>query len=121
MFLTAYNLPHYLISKGLITAQSVVDGDFTVAEAGRRNRNFKILRRKQPGLFVKQVKTNEAQAVTTVQREAAFYRIVQGDPKYAAIAGLIPKFIDYEPARHSLTLSLTENAESMAEYHRRQG
>ena len=39
MFLTAYNLPHYLLSKGLIDSQSLVAGDFAIAEAGRRNRN----------------------------------------------------------------------------------
>ena len=66
MFLTAYNLPHYLMSKGLISAQSVVDGDFVLAEAGRRNRNFKVMRRQQPGLFVKQIKSMEAQAITTI-------------------------------------------------------
>jgi Phosphotransferase enzyme family len=119
MFLTAYNLPHYLISKGLISAQSVVDGDFVLAEAGRRNRNFKVLRRKQPGLFVKQIKTTEAQAISTIEREAAFYRTVHSDARYATIAQMIPKFIDYEPPRRALTLSLTENAESISEHHMR--
>jgi hypothetical protein len=120
VFLTAYNLPHYLMSKGLISAQSVVDGDFVLAEAGRRNRNFKVLRRKQPGLFVKQIKSTEAQAISTIEREAAFYRAVHSDPRYAPLAGMIPKFVDYEPSRRALALSLTENAESVSEHHMRQ-
>ncbi len=120
MFLTAYNLPHYLMAKGLISAQSVVEGDFMLAEAGRRNRNFKVVRRKQPGLFVKQIKSTEAQAISTIEREAAFYRAVHSDPRYAAIAQMIPKFVDYEPPRHALTLGLTENAESISEHHVRQ-
>jgi len=120
VFLTAYNLPQYLMSKGLISAQSVVDGDFVLAEAGRRNRNFKVLRRKQPGLFVKQIKSTEAQAISTIEREAAFYRAVHSDPRYTAIAGMIPKFVDYEPSRRALALSLTENAESISEHHMRQ-
>jgi hypothetical protein len=37
MYLTADNLAHYLISSGLISATSVVDGDYTVVETGRRN------------------------------------------------------------------------------------
>jgi len=119
VFLTAYNLPHYLISKGLISAQSVVDGDFVLAEAGRRNRNFKVLCRKQPGLFVKQIKSTEAQAISTIEREAGFYRAVHSDPRYAGLAGMIPKFVDYEPSRRALALSLTENAESMSEHHMR--
>ena len=120
MFLTAYNLPHYLMSKGLISAQSVVDGDFVLAEAGRRNRNFKVMRRQQPGLFVKQIKSMEAQAISTIEREAAFYRAVHADSRYAGLAAIIPKFVDYEPARRALALSLTENAESVSEHHMRQ-
>ena len=115
MFLTAYNLPHYLLSKGLVDPQSLVAGDFAIAEAGRRNRNFKVLRHRSPGLFVKQIKTTEAQAIYTIEREAAFYRAVQNNPKYAAIRGLIPKFIDYDARRHAVTLSLADNTESMQE------
>jgi phosphotransferase family enzyme len=121
MFLTAYNVPHYLMSKGLISAESVVAGDFTLAEAGRRNRNFKIIRRTQPGLFLKQIKTTEQQAIVTIQREAAFYRAVEADPKYAAIRKLIPRYVDFDAARNALTLSLAENTESMAEQHAREG
>jgi len=120
MFLTAYNLPHYLLSKGLIDARAVVEGDFRIAEVGRRNRNFKVLRSGSPGLFVKQIKTTEAQAITTIQREAAFYRTVHVDPKFMAIRGLIPEFVDHDARRHSLTLRLADNAESMQERHTRE-
>jgi hypothetical protein len=115
MFLTAYNLAHYLVARGLITQESLVAGDFVLAEAGRRNRNFKVARRGLPGLFVKQIKTAEPQATTTIQREAAFYRAVSTDPRYAPIAGMIPQFLDYDASRHALALSLAENAESLAE------
>src|SRR5260370_2974356 len=86
VFLTAYNLPHYLLSKGLISAQSVVDGDFVLAEAGRRNRNFKVMRPQQPGLFVKQIKSMEAQPISTIYREAAFYPAFPADVHYARLA-----------------------------------
>ncbi|MBS1854231.1 MAG: aminoglycoside phosphotransferase family protein [Acidobacteria bacterium] len=115
MFLTAYNLAHYLIARGLITQESVVAGDFILAEAGRRNRNFKVARRGLPGIFVKQIKTAEPQAEITIQREAAFYRAVSTDPRYAPLSAMIPRFLDYDASRHALTLSLAENAESLGE------
>jgi aminoglycoside phosphotransferase (APT) family kinase protein len=115
MFLTAYNLPHYLLSKGLVDSQSLVSGDFAVVEAGRRNRNFKVLRRNSAGLFVKQIKTTEQQAIHTIQREAAFYRAVHGDSKYAALRRMVPEFVDYDERRYALTLRLADNAESMQE------
>jgi len=99
MFITAYNLPHYLISKGIVTAKSVIDGDFVVAEAGRRNRNFKIMRRKHPGLFLKQIKSSEQQAVATLQREAAFYRFIASNPAYASIRDVVPRFVDFDERR----------------------
>ena len=61
------------------------------------------------------MKSTEQQAVTTIHREAAFYRTVQSDSRYAGISGMIPRFLDYEPSRYALALSLTENAESLAE------
>jgi Ser/Thr protein kinase RdoA (MazF antagonist) len=120
MFLTAYNLPHYLLSKGLIDVGAVVEGDLAIVEAGRRNRNFKVLQRGGPGLFVKQIKTTEPQAIMTIQREAAFYRAVHADPKFAALRDLIPEFVDHDARRHSLALRLTSNAESMQERHSRE-
>jgi len=115
MFLTAYNLPHYLLSRGLIDSRSLVEGDFAIAEAGRRNRNFKVLRQRSPGLFVKQIKTTEAQAIYTIEREAAFYRAVHGDPKYGSIGRLVPEFVDYDARRHAVAVRLADNTESMQE------
>ena len=120
MFLTAYNLPQYLLWKGLIPPDAIVDGDLVLAEAGRRNRNFKVLLNKRPGLFVKQIKSTEPQAISTVQREAAFYKTVHSDPRLAVLAGMLPKFVDYEPRRHAITLRLARQTESMAERHLRE-
>ena len=116
MYLTATNLAHCLISNGLVTAQSIVEGDFTVVEAGRRNRNFKVLRKRAPGLFVKQIKTSEQQATFTLRKEAEFYQRVQMNPAFAPIAAMIPAMLRFEPARHAVFLRLTPDAESLFEY-----
>ncbi len=121
MFLTAYNLSNYLISRGLLDAQSIVDGDYTVSEHGRRNRNFKVHRRKQPGIFVKQVKVLDPLSTATVKREAGFYRAVHGDPKFSALREMIPEFLDYESRRHAVALRLADGAESLAEKQGREG
>ncbi len=119
MFITASNLVHYLVSRGTISADSVVDGDFIVAEAGRRNRNFKVIRRKSPGLFVKQIKTFDQQAIFTLQREAACYRIAQSDARYSTLAGLMPRFVDYDPSRYALILELVNGGENLTEHHQK--
>ncbi len=51
MVLNSSNIVHYLLERGLVTGQQIVDGDYMVVEAPRRNRNFKIVKRDQTGLF----------------------------------------------------------------------
>lgn len=115
MFLTVNNLHEYLIAAELITAASVVDGDYRVAETGRRNRNFKVLRSGSNGLFVKQMKSTEQQATYTIQREAAFYAALDSNPRYAALKRLVPRLVSHDPQRNVLVLENIPQAESLIE------
>jgi phosphotransferase family enzyme len=120
MYLTASNLVHYLVGRGLVTSDSVIDGDCSVIEAGRRNRNFKLVREQGPGLFIKQVSNaSNPEAVATLQREAAFYKVARSRPAYAPLARLAPKFVDYDPSHCSLIVELMPRAENLNEYHHR--
>ena len=122
MYLTATNLASYLIGRGLVDANSVVDGDFVVIEAGRRNRNFKVLRGKRPGLFVKQISNTASwEPIITLQREAAFYTALSTRRDFGALASLTQDLIDYNPANFSLIIGLVPNGESLADYHYRLG
>src|SRR5579883_1107790 len=121
MYLTVSNLPYFLISKNLVPARSVVDGRFAIVAVGRRNRNFKIIRRGLPGMFVKQAKSTEYEAVSTLQREAAFYARVQRWGAYAPLRRIMPEMVYFDPARYALIIDAIEGAESLAEYYLRQG
>lgn len=118
MFLTASNMAHYLLARGTIPPAVVVDGDFMVVEAGRRNRNYKIIRRDGTGLFVKQIKEVEPMAISTMQREAACYRMAQKEG-YQALANLMPNFVDHDAARQCLTVSLLPGGENLTEFYAR--
>jgi len=115
MFLTSYNLSGYLTASGLLDARALVDGDFVVVEAGRRNRNFKILRRENGGLFIKQIKSLSAEATGTLRREAAFYRAIAASPAYTGLRDLTPPFVAYDERRHILSVRLVGDAETLAE------
>lgn len=121
MIITRENVAHYLLGRGLLTFESVVDGDLMVVEATSRNRNFKVIRRAAPGYFVKQVKTFEPQAVETLRYEAACYRLSKDDPEFAPLAALMPKFYDSDPIRHALVVELLDGVGSLSDYHRRLG
>ena len=119
--LTAGKVAHYLIERGLVSFDSVVDGDFAVIETPRRNRNFKVLRKNGPSYFLKQVLTRDSQAILTLQREAACYWLARSSAPFIALADIMPAFVTYDRPRHTLILELVPNAETISERYRRQG
>src|SRR3954470_23071325 len=84
MILSKSNVVHYLVEQCLVPLDSMVDGDLMVADAARRNRNFKVIRRKGQGYFVKQIQTWDPQTVAALGTEAACYRLARSAPDCAA-------------------------------------
>lgn len=119
MFLTAANLTHYLIGRGLMPASLVVDGNVTIAEAGRRNRNYKAFAKNGRGLFIKQIKNPDAAAISTLTREASCYRIVRDNPAYGALSKVMTGFVDHDANRHCLILELLPDGENLNEHYAR--
>lgn len=121
MFLNSTNIVYYLLEKGLVSAEQVVDGDFMVTEAPRRNRNFKVMKRDRSGLFVKQVQRWEQQSIATVQLEAHCYRLTNEDKSFVALRDIVPRFHCYDERRAVLVTELLPGGETLAEYHFRNG
>jgi Ser/Thr protein kinase RdoA (MazF antagonist) len=121
MLLNSDGVVHYLLQRGLLTPDAVVDGDLMVLEAPRRNRNFKITTKRQPGLFVKQVQDWDPHAIATVQREAWCYTLAKTVPELSTLKEMLPDFRSYDPQRHVLVLDLLSGFENLAEYHARLG
>ncbi len=121
MVITSRNIVYYLLERGLISFESVVNGDLVVADTSRRNRNFKVLRRHSPSYFVKQIQHWEPQAISTLQREAACYQVAQNEAEFAPLAALMPRFVMFDSARYLLIVELIPEAENLSEYHRRLG
>ena len=119
MIITNKNVVYYLLERGLITFESVVNGDLMIADTTRRNRNFKVLRRNNPSYFVKQIQNWDPQSISTLQREAACYQLTQTTSGFEPLAALMPKFVMYDPVRFLLIVELLPDAENLSEYHRR--
>lgn len=119
MVITPNNVCYYLLDRGLITTESVVDGDLMVVDVTRRNRNFKIIRRNHPSFFVKQIQNWEPQAIATLQCEATCYWLAQSDAELNALASLMPRYYFYDPSRHILITELLADGENLSDYHRR--
>jgi Phosphotransferase enzyme family len=119
MVITLNNVCYYLLDRGLITPESVVNGDFVAIDVTRRNRNFKIIRRQFPSFFVKQIQNWEPQAIATLQCEATCYWLAQSEAELAGLALLTPRYHLYDPTRHILVTELLPEAENLSDYHRR--
>lgn len=119
MILSRFNVVHYLIEQGLVSLESVVEGDLMVADTSRRNRNFKIIRRNSQGYFVKQIQNWDPPTVATLASEATCYRLARSGDEFAALADLAPRDFLYDPQRHVLVTGLLNGGESLADYYRR--
>jgi thiamine kinase-like enzyme len=113
------DLVHYLLERGLLDYRAVVDGDVMVVEGARRHHNYSVIRRNGPGLFVKQMQPDQAYSAQTLQKEAACYVMMEGDPALAPIQALMPRFRAYDPDRHILVMDLINGGENLTELHRR--
>jgi hypothetical protein len=116
MHLHAANLAYFLIDRALLDPTEIVDGRLSIVDASRRNRNFKVIRQGVPGLFVKQMRDMQTDAMLTLKREATCYELARDIP---ALARIMPRLIQYDELRHTLVMELLPEAESLLAYHMR--
>jgi aminoglycoside phosphotransferase (APT) family kinase protein len=114
MILTLQNLPNYLLSRGLISYESVVDGDLTITDASHRNRAFRVHRGAQPSYFIKQVRQWDPVSIECWEKEDACYR------RLSPFA-VLPQYYGSDRDSRILVLELVEGSETLTEYHRRLG
>jgi hypothetical protein len=119
MFIDHNNAAYFLAERGLLEFESVVEGDFLIADQSSRNRNLRIVRRKSPGFFIKQVGQQAPEFLQSMQREAACYQLANENPDFQALLPLTPGFHYFDPINHILIIELLSDSESLWEYHRR--
>jgi aminoglycoside phosphotransferase (APT) family kinase protein len=112
MILTTRNLPTYLLSRGLISHDSVVDGDLTITDSSHRNRAFRVRRGAQPGYFVKQVRQWDAASISYWESEVGCYQRLSGN-------AIIPWHYATDFESRVLVLDLLADSETLSEYHKR--
>lgn len=121
VIITSRNLLRHLLSRGLVSSESVVDGDLVIVDASGRNRNFKVLREHSQSFFVKQVRNWNSQAAAMLQCEAACYFLARNDPDFSALEPLIPELYDFDQDRQALTTAFISDGEDLWEHLRRTG
>ncbi|GFZ90313.1 phosphotransferase [Okeania sp. KiyG1] len=115
------SIVYYLLDRGFLTFESVVDGDLKVIERPTRYRNYFIHRQNHPGYFVKKLQDTQPENFVVLQKEANCYQLAQPNGVLASLASLMPKFYGFDPMRGVLILELVSGSEDLGIYHRRVG
>ena len=106
--LTVDTVVPYLIEQGLVSVDAIVEGDLEVVDAGRRNQNLKVIRRRGPCYLIKQPGEGERGTLATLRVEAAFYRHCHLDPGVDDMRDLLPRLHNCDDDRGTLTIELID-------------
>lgn len=106
--LTVDTVVPYLIEHGLVSVDAIVEGDLEIVDAGRRNQNLKVIRRRGPSYLIKQPGEGERGTQMTLRVEAAFYRHCHLDPGIDDMRSLLPRLHHADADRGTLTIELID-------------
>lgn len=107
----------YLLRRGLLSPERIVDGDFVVRNASSRNLNFKVEIKNGRSYLLKQGYGQEGEA--TVAREASVYRYLSGLDR--DFTRHLPRFYGYDDQARVLVLELVSDSEDLRTHQTRLG
>jgi hypothetical protein len=105
------DVPAWLLARGLIGPDAILDDALVVRDASSRNRNFRV-ETANGGYLLKQGLGAEAQA--TVANEAAVYAQLARVP---GLQAFVPRLYGYEPNDGVLVLELADGAVDLRTHH----
>jgi aminoglycoside phosphotransferase (APT) family kinase protein len=104
------DIAHYLLSLNVVKPRAIVDEDFTVVDASRRNCVFLARTQSGPTFVVKQAMSGDGSALA---HEAAVLRRLAG---VAELASHVPAVVHFEPDRACLVLRTPGGARDWSEH-----
>ena len=115
------DMVHYLIGRGVVNKSSIIDGDITIVDIIRRNKNIKVQLPNENGYFIKQANNTDFHSKETLSREAKCYLLSNSDDQFLPLKNLMPSFVDYNSTDNILIIELLSNSENLKELHYRLG
>jgi Ser/Thr protein kinase RdoA (MazF antagonist) len=111
------DVARYLLDRGLLGPEAVLDGNLVISDASSRNWDFRVETEKGPCYLLKQGASPEG--VATVAHEAGVYQQLARGPD--GVAALLPRFYRYDTAEGVLVLELVRDAEDLRSLQLRTG
>jgi hypothetical protein len=107
----------FLLERGWINPEWVVDGDLTIRSRARRNRNLSAEGPNHLGYLIKQPDELASEGHRTLRAEAAFYDFCQQEPAASAVARFLPRMVYRETDRALHVLELVPRAMTLGAHH----
>jgi len=117
MLLHTENICPYLLHKGLIESETLVNGDLVITATPTRNNVFRVQSSGSRSLFVKQVSAFGNAETAILKREAEAYRFISETPGYEKLQQHIPAFIHYDAQQHILVTEYRPNTQSTHDHY----
>lgn len=111
--LEQHEVAAYLLQRRLVSRRSIVSGRLRIADASRRNRNFRVSGGPGESYLLKQ--GIAADSAETLANEVALYRRLAAQS--APVAACIPRLYGYDPARGVLILEWIADGQDLYRYH----
>ncbi len=110
----------YLLRRGLISEECIVDGDFQVVDASRRNRNFKAISKAWPSYMLKQgVARNSRDSLAYESGVYEFLGVISSEG--TTLRDYLPQHYGYDDQEGVLILELLRDALNVHEHHTQRG
>ena len=116
MHYTAKNIHHYLIDKGYLPAEALINGEYLIKSQNSRNAIFSISGSASSNLFVKQLKSTEPQNIYLMQKEATALHLIFSSALYKQTKTYSPNYFGYDPQQHILVLENIEGSRNLHEH-----
>jgi Ser/Thr protein kinase RdoA (MazF antagonist) len=107
--LTVDTVVPYILDRGIVAAADIVRGDLEIVDVGRRNQNFKVIRREGCSYLLKQPGRGDYATEATIPWEAAFYdHCTRLEPYASVLKDVLVAFHSWDEDRLVLVLELID-------------
>ncbi|MFJ5330029.1 phosphotransferase family protein [Pectobacterium versatile] len=117
MRLTLHNLAHFLVDKGFLHPESLVNGHYKVIQRQSRNSIFQVFLDNNPsGLFIKQLLSLDQQNAYLMQKDATVHCLIQQTDILPKMRAFTPNYYGYELGNHVFVTEFFPGAISLHEF-----
>lgn len=116
MRLTAQSIPHYLIDKGFMDMDVLLNGEYMLTQTQSRNSIFQVSQGEKSGLFVKQLVHMDPQNTYLMQKDATTHYLIHQTNVYPALKQYVPEYYGYDTKRNVFVTEYLPYATSMHEW-----